>query len=76
MRGLHLFMHDGHGASGRGGGHLTLVMFPALVYVYVRLARKEESLMDAEFGEAYAAYRRQVPGFIPRFSRSDAGQKL
>ena len=57
---------------------LTLVMFPVLVIVYLRLARKEERLMDAEFGEAYAAYRRQVPGFVPRFGHRAAGtgQKL
>lgn len=57
---------------------LTLLMFPVLVIVYLRLARKEERLMDAEFGEAYAAYRRQVPGFVPRFGRrpAGAGQKL
>lgn len=29
--------------------------------------------MDAEFGAAYAAYRRRVPGFIPRFGRRPAG---
>lgn len=57
---------------------LTLLMFPVLVIVYLRLARKEERLMEAEFGEAYAAYRRQVPGFFPRFGRRPAGtgQKL
>lgn len=46
-----------------------LLMFPVLVIVYLRLARKEERLMDAKFGEAYSAYRRRVPGFIPRFGR-------
>ena len=52
---------------------LTLLMFPVLVIVYLRLARKEERMMEAEFGEAYAAYRRQVPGFIPRIGRRGAG---
>lgn len=47
----------------------TLLMFPVLVIVYLRLARKEERLMDAEFGEDYAACRRQVPGFVPRVGR-------
>ena len=47
----------------------TLLMFPVLVIVYLRLARKEERLMDAEFGEAYSAYRRRVPGFVPRSGR-------
>ena len=57
---------------------LTLLMFPVLVIVYLRLARKEERLMGTEYGEAIAAYRRQVPGFVPRFRRRPAGtgQKL
>lgn len=52
---------------------LTLLMFPVLVVVYLRLARKEEHLMESEFGAAYAAYRRQVPGFFPRFGHRPAG---
>lgn len=52
---------------------LTLLMFPVLVIVYLRLARKEERQMGAEFGEAYAAYSRQVPGFVPRLGRRPAG---
>jgi len=46
---------------------LTLLMFPILVWMYVRLARREEREVQAEFGEAYARYARRVPGFIPRF---------
>jgi len=45
---------------------LTLLMFPILVWMYVRLARREEREVQAEFGEAYARYARRVPGFIPR----------
>ncbi|WP_346926995.1 isoprenylcysteine carboxylmethyltransferase family protein [uncultured Arthrobacter sp.] len=52
---------------------LTLLMFPVLVVVYLRLARKEERLMESEFGDAYAAYRGQVPGFFPRFGHRPAG---
>lgn len=48
---------------------LTLVMFPVLVWMYVRLARREEREVRAEFGEAYARYARRVPGFIPRVGR-------
>ena len=57
---------------------LTLLMFPVLIIVYLRLARKEERMMEADFGEAYTAYHRQVPGFVPRFGRRPAGtgQKL
>lgn len=45
---------------------LTLIMFPILVVMYVRLARREEREALAEFGEAYAHYMAQTPGFIPR----------
>jgi len=47
---------------------VTLVMFPVLVYMYVRLARREERDALAEFGEAYAHYAATTPAFIPRFS--------
>jgi protein-S-isoprenylcysteine O-methyltransferase Ste14 len=44
---------------------LTLLMFPVLVFMYVRLARKEEQEVRAEFGEAYEDYARRTPGLIP-----------
>ena len=47
---------------------LTLVMFPALVWMYVRLARGEEREAEAEFGEMYRAYARRVAAFLPRMS--------
>jgi protein-S-isoprenylcysteine O-methyltransferase Ste14 len=46
---------------------LTLVMFPILVAMYVRLAHREEREARAQFGEAYERYARRVPGFIPRW---------
>ena len=45
---------------------LTLIMFPVLVVVYVRLARREEEMAMKEFGEEYRAYMKKIPGFIPR----------
>jgi protein-S-isoprenylcysteine O-methyltransferase Ste14 len=45
---------------------LTLAMFPALVVMYVRLARTEERAALAEFGDVYRAYMADVPGFVPR----------
>lgn len=44
----------------------TLAMFPILVFVYVRLARREEREALAEFGDAYADYRAATPAFLPR----------
>ncbi|HRQ41571.1 MAG TPA: isoprenylcysteine carboxylmethyltransferase family protein [Chloroflexota bacterium] len=45
---------------------LTLLMFPVLVVMYVRLAQREEREALAEFGEAYAQYAANVPAFFPR----------
>jgi protein-S-isoprenylcysteine O-methyltransferase Ste14 len=53
---------------------LTLAMFPVLVGMYVRLARREEREVRAEFGEAYARYAATTPAFIPRFGRAAARQ--
>jgi protein-S-isoprenylcysteine O-methyltransferase Ste14 len=41
-------------------------MFPILVYVYVRLARREEEEVLREFGVKYELYRRVTPAFIPK----------
>jgi protein-S-isoprenylcysteine O-methyltransferase Ste14 len=51
---------------------LTLAMFPILVWMYVRLARREEREVRAEFGEAYASYAATTPAFVPRFRRPAA----
>lgn len=48
---------------------LTLLMFPVLVWMYVRLAREEEREVIAKFGGTYRKYAANVPGFIPRLSR-------
>jgi protein-S-isoprenylcysteine O-methyltransferase Ste14 len=48
---------------------LTLLMFPVLVAMYVRLAHQEERQLLATFGEAYTRYSVEVPGFIPRLRR-------
>lgn len=50
---------------------LTLVMFPVLVFMYVRLARREEREVSAAFGQEYARYAAVTPGFFPR---SNAGR--
>ena len=48
----------------------TLVMFPILVVMYVRLARREEREALAAFGEAYARYAANTPAFFPRIGRA------
>ena len=50
----------------------TLAMFPVLVFMYARLARREEQETRAAFGEAYARYAQNVPAFIPRLTGAAA----
>jgi protein-S-isoprenylcysteine O-methyltransferase Ste14 len=44
----------------------SLLMAPALLVTYIRLARREERDMIARFGERYTLYMKQVPAFVPR----------
>ena len=44
----------------------TVAMFPILVWMYVRLAHREEREALAEFGESYERYMAATPAFIPR----------
>jgi protein-S-isoprenylcysteine O-methyltransferase Ste14 len=48
-------------------------MFPILVYMYARLARREEQEVLAEFGEEYRRYMQATPAFIPRIGVGRAG---
>lgn len=43
----------------------TLIMFPILVVVYVRLAKREERMALQEFGDAYRMYMQRTPAWIP-----------
>ena len=42
---------------------LTLLMFPVLVVMYVKLAHREEREVRAEFGEDYARYAANLNGY-------------
>ncbi len=54
---------------------VTLVLFPVLVFMYVRLAKREEREALVMFGDVYEAYMRNVPAFVPRPPGSrDSGQ--
>ncbi len=44
----------------------TLIMFPILVFMYVRLSLKEEDLAKKEFGDAYRKYSEETPRFLPK----------
>ena len=48
---------------------ITLAMWPVLVVMYYRLAKKEEKEAMEAFGERYEAYKRQTPMFIPSIKK-------
>lgn len=48
---------------------LTLIMFPILVVMYVKLAKREEKDSIERFGEEYLAYVEKTGGFFPKLSR-------
>lgn len=48
---------------------LTVIMWPILMFMYYRLARREEKEMEDRFGAKYLDYRRNVPMFIPRLAQ-------
>lgn len=45
---------------------ITALMFPVLVFVYYRLAKREELEMLKQFGDEYREYMERVPMFIPK----------
>jgi len=50
---------------------LTLVMYPILAIMYYFLARREDTELRRQFGDAFETYRRKTPMFLPiRWKRS------
>lgn len=49
---------------------LALVMFPVLIYMYIRLARSEENEAIEVFGDAYQRYASKTPAFLPKWRKS------
>ena len=48
----------------------TLFMFPVLLYMYARLARREEAEVRAQFGRLWEEYAAVTPAFIPRLRQN------
>jgi len=46
---------------------ITLTLFPFLVIIYIRLAKREERQARETFGDAYQSYVRVTPGWWPRW---------
>lgn len=52
---------------------VTLAMFPVLLFMYAKLAIREESEMEREFGDTWRDYARRTPRFFPNvFSQASA----
>ena len=47
---------------------ITAAMWPILMLMYYRLARREEKEMEGLFGDKYITYRQRVPMFWPRLA--------
>ncbi len=54
---------------------ITVIMFPILVVMYLRLAINEEQDCRERFGKAWDDYAATVPAFIPRFSSSQVSNE-
>lgn len=48
---------------------VTAAMWPVLMFMYYRLAVREEKDMEAAFGDRFADYKREVPMFLPRLGK-------
>lgn len=51
---------------------ITLLLFPILVWVYVRLAHTEERDAEARFGDQWREYAAHTPRFIPQRAQGDS----
>lgn len=54
---------------------LTLLMFPVLVIMYIRLARREEQESISTFGDIYVHYVTLVPAFFPHLLKGSSTSK-
>ena len=51
----------------------TLVMFPILLVVYLRLSKAEEGQAIEQFGDQYIEYKNTTPAFIPKLGSIQKG---
>jgi protein-S-isoprenylcysteine O-methyltransferase Ste14 len=54
----------------------TLIMFPILVLIYVRLAKQEEQIALQKFGDSYRRYMIETPAWLPRLSLKKAAASI
>lgn len=55
---------------------ITIAMWPILMLMYYRLARKEEKEMERRFGDQYVTYRQRVSMFWPRLATASRTAKV
>ena len=48
---------------------ITIILFPILVVMYIRLAKTEEKESREAFGQAWDAYADRTPAFIPNLKK-------
>ena len=51
---------------------VTAAMWPVLMFMYYRLARREEKEMGTRFGDKYISYSKRVPMFLPKLASAGA----
>ncbi len=47
----------------------TIIMWPILVFLYIRLAKEEEEALEVKFGQGYVEYRERIPRFMPKYNK-------
>lgn len=47
----------------------TLILWPILVFLYYRLAKEEEKMMEEKFGDQYRQYTKEVPMLLPNLKK-------
>lgn len=52
---------------------LTLLMFPVLLWMYLRLAWREEREVEKQFGDVYRRYAAATPAFFPHLGQLKRG---
>jgi protein-S-isoprenylcysteine O-methyltransferase Ste14 len=53
---------------------ISLLLWPVLLLVYYRLARKEDNMMQNIYGAQFLVYRSEVPMLLPLKFRKEANQ--
>jgi protein-S-isoprenylcysteine O-methyltransferase Ste14 len=50
----------------------SIAMLPVIIFIYYRLAKREEKKVIEEFGQEYLEYQKEVPMFIPHHAQLQA----